>query len=126
MSGYLEALGEEPMEGKASAILCEISYLRSSLALDQKLVGNQCLLGSSTGKKIELFARGLCVGYKVRAVLIHWTGLPDWTTGLDYWTHPKWCKFSKEVGWINMISFSPTLKKAGKGKICSLTLAIAC
>ena len=26
------------------------------------------------------------------AVSIHWTGLLDWTTGLDYWTHPKWCK----------------------------------
>ena len=22
-------------------------------------------------------------------VTIHWTGLLDWTTGLDYWTHPK-------------------------------------
>ena len=25
-------------------------------------------------------------------VTIHWTGLLDWTTGLDYWTHPKWYK----------------------------------
>ena len=24
-------------------------------------------------------------------VSIHWTGLLDWTTGLDYWTHPKFC-----------------------------------
>ena len=23
---------------------------------------------------------------------IHWTGLLDWTIGLDYRTHPKWCK----------------------------------
>jgi len=22
-------------------------------------------------------------------VSIHWTGLLDWTTGLDYWTHPN-------------------------------------
>jgi len=28
----------------------------------------------------------------------HWTGLLDWTTGLDYWTHPtaKYNSFSTE------------------------------
>ena len=26
------------------------------------------------------------IGYKTRAVTIHWTGLLDWNTGLDYWT----------------------------------------
>ena len=25
-------------------------------------------------------------------VTIHWTGLLDWITGLDYWTRLKWCK----------------------------------
>jgi len=23
------------------------------------------------------------------SVFIHWTGLLDWTAGLDYWTHPN-------------------------------------
>jgi len=27
-----------------------------------------------------------------KRVTIHWTGLLDWITGLDYWTRPKWCK----------------------------------
>ena len=27
-----------------------------------------------------------------QGVTIHWTGLLGWTTGLDYWTHPKWYK----------------------------------
>jgi len=27
--------------------------------------------------------------YRKLGVTIHWTGLLDWTTGLDYWTHPK-------------------------------------
>jgi len=27
--------------------------------------------------------------YHLRGVSIHWTGLLEWTTGLDYWTHPN-------------------------------------
>ena len=25
-------------------------------------------------------------------VSIHWTGLLEWTTGMDYWTHPNFYK----------------------------------
>jgi len=28
-------------------------------------------------------------GLIATAVPIHWTGLLDWTTGLDYWTYPN-------------------------------------
>jgi len=30
-------------------------------------------------------------------VSIHWTGLLEWTTGLDYWTHPNCYKYLLSV-----------------------------
>jgi len=36
--------------------------------------------------------KGWSNGSPLWAVSVHWTGLLDCTTGLDYWTHPK-CLF---------------------------------
>ena len=42
-------------------------------------------LTAHTGRQI------CCARRWHRGVSIHWTGLLDWTTGMDYWTHPYAC-----------------------------------
>ena len=40
-------------------------------------------------------------------VSIHWTGLLEWTTGLDYWTHPNYLLSVKQK--LNMFIQPVTL-----------------
>ena len=55
--------------------------------------------------KLEEIVRICCIVEPVVAVTIHWTGLLDWNTGLDYWTE-IFSFFGQVFMFLNNIDYS--------------------